>query len=45
MLSASHVISNLGFIVRPLYRVIAAEIARGQPGSIPLAREHKVQAL
>ena len=45
MLSASQVIRNLGFIVRPLYRTIAAEIARGDPGSIPLARKHNTQAV
>ena len=45
MLSASETIGNLGFIVRPLYRVIAAEIARGKPGSIPRTRERKVRVV
>jgi len=39
MLSVSKIIDNLGFIVRPLYRTVAAEIARGQPESTASMRQ------
>jgi N-acyl amino acid synthase of PEP-CTERM/exosortase system len=42
MLSVSDIIGNLGFIVRPLYQTVAAEIARGQADSSPM-RQRKAQ--
>ena len=43
MLSASDIIKNLGFIVRPLYRTVCDEIARGQSDQMPAVRRLDTQ--
>ena len=43
MLTVSNIIANLGFIVRPLYQTVAAEIGQGQPDSTSSMRQRKAQ--
>ena len=45
MLSASDIIKNLGFIVRPLYRTISQEIGRVRADPIPAEPKRDTQAV